>query len=305
GVNQAPPFVNSQVCTSTISPYQGFIPTCDPTSSSGGSLSAPWGSTLQPPPSGNPADIINFLPSVAAIQNGAQVFPFAVYDRKNKLPYRINNTLDIQWQPRNDLLVQIGYVGNLGRHLVIPVPFNQAQIASPSHPIHGQVYSYGYTVVDSTFTPIALPPVPGSTTSPGNYLTNYEGGNIDLRVPYVGYSSESESYKAAGISAYNALQTHIEKRMSHGVRMGFSYTYSHATDEQSALGLFYNGNNPLNLREAYGSSDFDRTHVINFNYLYEVHNFFSEASFAGKFADGWAIRGITVLQSGKPYSIID
>ena len=61
---------------------------------------------------------------------------------------------------------------------------------------------------------------------------------MDLRVPYVGYSSESESYKAAGISRYNALQTHVEKRMSHGVRMGFSYTYSRATDEQSAIGLF-------------------------------------------------------------------
>ena len=305
GVNQAPPFVNSQVCTSTISPYQGFIPTCDPASSTGGSLSAPWGSSLQPPPSGNPADIINYLPSAAAIQNGAQVFPFAVYDRKNKLPYSINNTLDIQWQPRNDLLVQIGYVGNLGRHLVIPVPFNQAQVASPSHPIHGQVYSYGYTVVDSTFTPIALPPVPGSTTSPGNYLTNYEGGNIDLRVPYVGYSSESESYKAAGISAYNALQTHIEKRMSHGVRMGFSYTYSHATDEQSALGLFYNGNNPLNLREAYGSSDFDRTHVFNFSFVFEIPKAAQDSSRVGKFTNGWALEGIGVYQSGQPFSVID
>src|ERR1700736_1916872 len=36
-----------------------------------------------------------------------------------------------------------------------------------------------------------------------------------------------------------------------------------------------------------------------------MHNFFSESSLAGKVADGWAIRGITVLQSGQPYSIID
>ena len=76
-------------------------------------------------------------------------------------------------------------------------------------------------------------------------LANYEGGNVDLRVPYIGYSAESESYKAAGVSAYNALQTHIEKRMSHGLQVGFSYTYSHALDEQSGMGLFFNGNNPL------------------------------------------------------------
>ena len=61
------------------------------------------------------------------------------------------------------------------------------------------------------------------------YLANYEGGNDDLRVPYIGYAAESISYKAAGMDAYNALQAHIEKRMSKGIQVGVSYTYSHAT----------------------------------------------------------------------------
>ncbi|HMD43377.1 MAG TPA: TonB-dependent receptor [Candidatus Acidoferrum sp.] len=311
GVNQAPPFVNSQLCKSTISPYQGFIATCDPTqvgigNGTGGSLASPWGDQLQAPPTGNPANIINYLPNVPEIENTAQLFALAVYNRKNKLPYTINDTLDIQWQPRNDLMIDVGYVGNLGRHQVIPVPFNQAQIASPSHPINGQVYSYGYQVIadPNTFTPANLPPVNGM--SPGSYLNTYEGGNIDLRVPYVGYSSESESYNAQGISAYNALQVHIEKRMSHGLLAGFSYTYSHATDEQSALGLFYNGNNPLNLREAYGTSDFDRTHVFNIHFVYELPKFTSDtASIKSRFTNGWAIQGVYVLQSGQPFSVID
>ena len=97
------------------------------------------------------------------------------------------------------------------------------------------------------------------TCSYQTMLNNYEGGNVDLRVPYIGYSSESESYTAAGVAAYNALDAHIEKRLSHGFQGGLSYTYSHATDEQSGMGLFYNGNNPNNLRGGYGSSDFDRT----------------------------------------------
>jgi hypothetical protein len=135
--------------------------------------------------------------------------------------------------------------------------------------------------------------------------TTYEGGNVDIRVPYLGYSAESESYTAAGVSAYNALQTHIEKRMSHGLRVGFSYTYSHALDEQSGMGLFFNGNNPRDLRSAYGSSDFDRTHTFNFSYTYEVPKFFSSSSLKGKIANGWAISGSGVFQSGQPYSIID
>ncbi len=34
---------------------------------------------------------------------------------------------------------------------------------------------------------------------------DYEGGNIDHRVPYIGYAAESIDYKAAGVDAYNAL----------------------------------------------------------------------------------------------------
>jgi Carboxypeptidase regulatory-like domain len=301
GVNQTPPYVNAQACDpGSESYYLGYIPTCP---SPGYSLSSPWGASLGPAPSGNPADITQYLPNEAKIASGAQLFSFATYNRANKLPYTINQTLDIQWQPRNDLMFEVGYVGNLGRHGVIPIPFNQPGIASPTNIIHPnsqypQSYTYGYTLVDSSFNFQNLP-------NGQQYLATYEGGNVDLRVPYIGYSAESETYKAAGVSAYNALQTHVEKRLSHGLQVGFSYTYSHALDEQSGMGLFFNGNNPLNLRSAYGSSDFDRTHVFNFSYSYNLPKFFSASSLKGKIANGWEIHGITVVQSGQPYSIID
>jgi len=303
GVNQSPPFVNSQVCSALLqSFYEGFIPTCDPGQPNGGSFNNPWGTTLQPPPTSNPATIS--LPNAATISNGSQLFAFANYNRKNKLPYTFNQVLDIQWQPRNDLLIEVGYVGNLGRHEVIPIPFNQAGIASPSHPIHGQNYTYGYTVqMPGCTTNVAVCAI--SLPDGTQMQATYEGGNVDLRVPYIGYSSESESYTAAGISAYNALQAHVEKRLSHGLQVGFSYTFSHATDEQSGMGLFYNGSNPLNLRSGYGLSDFDRKHVLNFTYLYQLPKFFERASLKGRFADGWAIAGLAIIQSGQPYSVVD
>ena len=291
GVNQSPPWVNTQQC----SPY-GY--------SFCSNFENPWGTSLGPPPSGNPAKLV--LPNATDISTGIPLFAFADYNRANKLPYTMNQTLDIQWQPRNDLTIEIGYVGNLGRHAVVPLPFNQAKIASPTSPLLAgspnfqQNYTYGYSILTdpATFSPATLP-------NGQPYLQTFEGGNVDLRVPYIGYSSESESYTAAGISAYHALQTHVEKRMSHGLQVGFSYTYSHATDEQSAMGLFYNGNNPLDLRSGYGLSDFDRKHVINFSYTYELPKFFSASSFKGKLADGWAVSGLTVIQSGQPYSVVD
>jgi hypothetical protein len=291
GVNQTPPWVNQTSCNTFGYTY------CS-------NFESPWGSALGPPPSGNPADLQ--LPNASAISFGAPLFSFADYNRANKLPYTMNQTLDVQWQPRRDLTVEVGYVGNLGRHEVVPLPFNQAQIASPTHPtlvgspVGEQDYTYGYSIVTApgSFNTIPLPN--GQT-----YQETFEGGNVDLRVPYIGYSAESESYTAAGISAYNALQTHVEKRMSHGLQVGFSYTYSHATDEQSALGLFYNGNNPLDLRSGYGLSDFDRKHVMNFTYTYELPKFFSLSSLKGRIVDGWAISGLTVIQSGQPYSVVD
>ena len=302
GVNQTPPWVSQQSCS-----VYGY--------SNCSNFEAPWGTALGPGPSGNPADLQ--LPNAAAISTGIPLFSFGDYNRSNKLPYTLNQTLDIQWQPRRDLLIDIGYVGNLGRHEIVPLPFNQAQIASPSHPLlkgtaNEQDYTYGYSVVGpntcnpaifGNCQPIPLPSANGNP--PQLYEETFEGGNVDLRVPYIGYSSESESYTAAGISAYNALQTHIEKRLSHGLRVGASYTYSHSDDEQSALGLFYNGNNPLDLRSGYGLSDFDRKHVLNFTYTYELPKFFSLTSIKGRIADGWAFSGLTVIQSGQPYSVVD
>jgi hypothetical protein len=298
GVNQQLPFVTAQSCTPT-SYYEGYLPTCDGTAA-GGNLANPYGSSQSAPPtSPKSSDLKKYLPNIAGLEDGAQPISLGVYDRANKLPYSINYTLDIQWQPRNDVAISLGYVGNLGRHQVIPVPFNQPNIASPSNKINKEQYSYGYTIIDPVnFEPIKLPD--GTT-----YRTDYEGGNVDHRVPYVGYAAESITYKAAGVAAYNALQAHVEKRMSKGFQVGVSYTYSHALDEHSGIGLFYNGNNPLNLRDAYGSADFDRTHVLNFNYVFKLPDLAKKHTLVGAVGNGWSLVGLTVLQSGQPYSVID
>jgi hypothetical protein len=97
----------------------------------------------------------------------------------------------------------------------------------------------------------------------------------------------------------------VEKRISHDITAGASYTFSHTTDEQSALGLFYTGDNPDNLRSGYGLADFDRKHVLNFTYSYQLHNFEPEGSLKGAFTNGWSLNGLTILQSGQPFSVID
>jgi hypothetical protein len=86
--------VTTQVCPVSSTYYQGFIPTC-----SSNRWRIPGGhratSSLRQSP-----EIINYLPNEAGIESGDKLFSFATYDRANKLPYTMNYTLDIQWQPR-------------------------------------------------------------------------------------------------------------------------------------------------------------------------------------------------------------
>ena len=229
---------------------------------------------------------------------------FGAYDSNNVLPYTMNWNLNLEWQPRSDLALTIGYVGNRGRHSVIPIPFNEPQLATASNPIHGETASYGFEVLNANndkvgaygddYAPIA--------TEPWN---SEDGGNSDFRVPYIGYSPNAALFRTVGTSAYDALQTHLEKRLSHNFAGGVSYTWSHALDEQSDIGLFFTGNNPNNLRSSYAAADFDRTNVVTANFDVQVPNAANQHSLLGYLADNWQMTGIGVVQSGEPYSLYE
>lgn len=225
---------------------------------------------------------------------------FGGYDPANKLPYSENWSLDLQWQPYNTLMFSLAYLGNHGVHEVIPIPFNQPAIATPQHPVNGQIYSYGYQATDSNYNPLLTEQV---QTTIGEYTG--ADGNTALRVPYIGYNPNSDFWEAEGISNYNALQFQVNKRLSHGLQVNFSYTWSHALDEQSGLGLFYNGNNPLNPRSSYASSDFDRTHVFVMQYLYQFPQAGWAKGWVNHVVNGWSFSGITTLESGQPFTVYD
>jgi len=117
----------------------------------------PWAA-----PSGNPADITQYLPNEAAIVNGSHSFLLQLTTARTNCPIRSMTRSMCNGSRGMICAIEIGYVGNLGRHGVIPIPFNQPGIASPSNIIHPgspypQEYTYGYTVVDSNFNPINLP----------------------------------------------------------------------------------------------------------------------------------------------------
>ena len=226
---------------------------------------------------------------------------FGIYDKNNVLPYTLNYTLNVQWQPTNALAVTLGYTGNRGRHSVIPIPINEPGIATPSNPIWGETSTYGMDVLNQNSTncgydycPIAVEP-----------WNTFDAGNTDFRTPYVGFSPNAADFKTVGVSAYDALEAHVEKRLSHDFQLGGSYTWSHSLDEQSDIGLFFTGDNPQRLRDSWASSDFDRTHVFSANFQVDVPNMVREHTFGSYFTNDWHFTGIGILQSGEPWSLYE
>jgi Carboxypeptidase regulatory-like domain len=298
---------------------------CSTSTGTGCLAAGPFGTTPLPPPPSNLSGVASLIYNQSQLSGCAEPvtptctptgfansdFLFGGYDPTNKLPYSENWSLDLQWQPKNDMVLSLGYIGNHGVHQPIPIPFNQPGVATPTHPINGQIYSYGFQASDSTS------PACSGNNSPCPLLTeqvqttigafSFSDGNTALRTPYIGFNPNADFWKAEGVSTYNALQFQATKRMSHGLMVNASYTYSHSLDEGSGLGagLFFNGNNPLNPKTAYASSDFDRKHVFSISYVYQLPTLRGHGRLVDAAANGWGIQGVTVAQSGQPFSVID
>jgi hypothetical protein len=267
---------------------------------------AAYGSTPPKPPS-SLAGVASLLPNITDLVNQTTPFcssisstffcspmDFAAYAPGNKLPYSENWMLDLQWQPKNDWVFTLSYVGNHGQHETIPVPFNQPGTATAGNPIHGQTFTYGYNL---------YPQVPEENIY--TLVQGFSAGNVGLRVPYIGFDPNSQYNEAAGISNYDALQFNVTKHTSRGLTLSGSYTWSHAMDEESGEQLFYNGDNPKDLRTSYGNSDFDRRHVFVVSYQYELPKFTSLHGWADQVANGWGTSGVVSAESGQPFSVID
>jgi hypothetical protein len=279
GVTLEPPFVSVSEATT------------------GATFASPFGTTPFAVPPGSSAAFQALLPNIAQTESGK--YPagnlygpdlFGGYAINNKLPYTENWSFDVQYQASNNWLFTAGYVGNHGVHEILPIPFNEPQIATAQNPVHGQIYSYGGT----NTTNLTLEPISTSEFS----------GNAPIRVPYIGYDMNSVLYEAEGTATYNALELQARKRLSFGLQLTASYTWSHSLDEQSGGGLFFTGNNPAYPKSNYASSDFDQTHVFLINYTYTMPNVTSNKTL-GNFVNGWTIGGQTVAQSGQPYSVYD
>ena len=104
---------------------------------------------------------------------------------------------------------------------------------------------------------------------------------------------------------YNGLSVVLRQRLSHGLSLLASYTWSHNLDVTTDSNGGGAPMNPYNWRADYGNSNWDVRHrfVASFNYALP---FFSSASngFVRQALGGWQTNGIVNLQTGFPFNVI-
>ena len=180
--------------------------------------------------------------------------------------------LNVQYQFIPSWTLEAGYVGSSGINLEdFSHNYNTAQLASEANPIHG--------------------------------VTTNTLGNINLRVPYLGFAPTGllgTGYDL--ISNYNSLQVTLRKQFSHGLTMQAAYTWSKSLTNSSENSANYN--NASDLAQQYGPSYFNRPHRFIVNYNYELP-FGNRPGALGKLTSGWSVSGVTTIQNGQALTIID
>jgi carboxypeptidase family protein len=134
---------------------------------------------------------------------------------------------------------------------------------------------------------------------PGTVQAN-PGINVNALRPYTGLGILGLA-ENSGLSMYQGLQVSIERRFSRGLQYGLSYTYSRAQDNTSSLTDVLP--NAYNDRAYWGLSDFDRTHVLILNTIYEVPFLKGASSLARRVLGNWEVSGVFQAQSGAPFSV--
>lgn len=188
-------------------------------------------------------------------------------------PYTEVYSLDLQHTFWSSVLLDVGYFGNRGLHLPVNEDINQ--------PLPGAYITKAITGTTTTNGVVTVNPVNATNTAKLNQMR-----------PYLGYGPINTDIQGF-VSNYNGLQTSLTKRFHAGSLVTLIYTYSRAlTDARSPQNVY----DPA---AEYGPDSADRTHLLNFNFVYELPFFKQERNMRSYLLGGWEFSGIAGFASGQ------
>jgi hypothetical protein len=193
------------------------------------------------------------------------------WDRYLKAPTVMNLSFSVQRQIGFGTVVDIGYVGSLGRHLswlrsLQDIPLGSRLLPAFADPTNPRV------------------PLPDAFLRP---IAGYNGVSLN----------ENNSS-----SNYHSLQVTANRRFVKNLDFGLAWTWSKSLDYND--GDFGAINTVAPLREwNYGRAGFDRRHVVKLNWLWTLPKHAWSFKALGAVLNDWQLSGIATFQSGAPVAV--
>ena len=259
---------------------------------------------------GQAANYPKFPSPFPAPTNFAYIPPFneiaVSYDPSGNyhVPTTYEWNLTVERQLPSNILFRMGYVGSRTLHILetqyynAGVPCNDPASAVPCNG-KANVGLANLTVCEAT----------GGTVASCNGNPNTSGAGFKPNT----FSSTVQSDITDINASYHALQTSIEKQMSHGFTVLANYTYSKSLDDLpfgEGVSGFDTGystlpfNAPGRHKFDYGPSGFDHTHVFTASYVWHSPNIRSSSTFLRYLLGDYEIGGIVSTASGRPITVL-
>jgi len=189
------------------------------------------------------------VPNQNGLINGSTPFLFGATILATSCPTLKTGPSTCSGQAAEDTVFTIGYAGNHGVHLTQPIPSTSPDRHARGIPSTVRFYSYGYTPFDHndpTYPNCTNgPPNPPSATLLTGPLNTSTGGNTDLRSPYLGFIQTLSSGLRMAFPPTTPCKSASTNASSTDSKSPGLTPGRIPLDDQSGLGLFYNGNNPL------------------------------------------------------------
>lgn len=236
---------------------------------SSGVIQEPY--TSQPPLVQNP--VIRYGTMSTLLSSSGLLFPQAVLglDRNGKVPTTINMSLAVQHDVGFGTIVDVGYVGSLGRHLMW-----QRNLAS---------IPFG-----TNFDP--------KNADPANPRVPLQPAFLRSRI-----GLEDINYREfAASSNYHSMQVTANRQFARSLQFGASWTWSKAMDFNDTDTGAVSDLVPVRVWN-YGLAAFDRTHAFKLNWMWDTPRMPGNARLVKAVLNDWTLSGIMSFISGAPLGI--
>jgi hypothetical protein len=191
-------------------------------------------------------------------------------DGIGKVPTVMNFSLGVQRSLGFKTILDVAYVGSLGRRLMWVRDINSIPLGANFDP--------------KNIDPTTNRPLPANFLRP---ITGY--GSINIR-------------EFGASSNYHSMQMSVNRRFGKDLQFGGSWTWSKSLSYNSGDTTAVTVLAPVRVWN-YGLSDFDRTHVVKINYLWSLPQTKWGNPLAKYVVNGWQVSGITSFVSGVPQGV--